>query len=134
MSSDRKKTLLWEQGKENFGLYFQKKSISQRLIQTCTLTPNRLFCFEVFCGVDSVGFVSILSQIKLCSWNFSTKQEFKSFPLPAQLGSALSLLAPSQGDSGSNQPARCRPAVVVPAPHLQAASCHTPAGVSTLVL
>lgn len=62
----------------------QKKSRSRRLIQTRRLTPNRLFCFGVFCGTNSVGFVSILSQTKLCSWNFSTKLEFKSFhPQPS---------------------------------------------------
>lgn len=50
MSSDRKRTFLWEQLRENFGLYFQKKNRSQLLIQTHSLTLNRLVCFGVFCG------------------------------------------------------------------------------------
>lgn len=33
----------------------------------------------VFCGANRIGFVSILNQTKICSWNFSTKLEFKSF-------------------------------------------------------
>lgn len=46
----------------------------------------------------------------------------------------LSLLALNQGDTGSKQPACCRPEVVVPAPYLQPASCHIPVDISTFVL
>lgn len=73
--------------------YLQKKSRNWRLIQTCRLTSNKLFCFGVFCGADSAGFVSILSQSKLCSWNFSAKLEFEFFPFPAQLGMVQSASA-----------------------------------------